>query len=490
MTDDTANTTGDAGDAGPTPDWRPLARTIDGEVVVAGSAAYERLPRPFNARYHEPRPAAVVRCAGPADVAETLRFLAAHGIDRAVRSGGHCFAGHSSTGGVVLDVSPMNGVSVEGAAGGVATVGAGARLGAVYDALDPHDLAIPGGTCPPVGIAGLTLGGGLGILGRTHGVLSDRLVRAQVVLADGRIVMCDEHHDGDLFWALRGAGAGNFGVVTSLELRTVPAPEVTNVHLSWPLADATTVIAAWQDWAPHGPDGLAASLKVTCSGEVVEAPSVDVYAAVAGSDGDATEVVDELVARVRQDPATAARRRMSFPETRRFWAQLGAIDDLGAEIPPPDDATPPRHLVARSEFFRRPLPPDTIAALVDNLAEGRASGEERELDFMPWGGAYNRVPPDATAFVHREELFQIKHAAVVDPVASADAKHAAHAWVSRSWSAVHPWGSGRVFQNFADRELGNWADAYYGTNLPRLVGVKARYDPDNVFRFDQSLPTR
>jgi FAD/FMN-containing dehydrogenase len=468
------------------PDWRPLEQAIAGEVAVAGSPAYELLPRPFNARYHEPAPLAVVSCARPEDVVETLSFLAAHGIEPAVRSGGHCFAGHSSTEGVVLDVSPMRTVSLDGE---VATVGAGARLGAVYDALATDGRAIPGGTCPPVGIAGLTLGGGLGILGRSYGVTADRLVAAEIVLADGRVVVCDEHHDADLFWALRGAGAGNFGVVTSLVFRTVPAPDITNVRLSWQFDAAAAVIAAWQTWAPHGPDELAASLKVTTTGDPDRPPAVDLYAAVRMSEGDAATLVDQLVAASGRDPTAASRRRMSFAETRRFWAQLGAIDDLGAAIPEPDDVTETPHLVARSEFFRRPLPAEAIAALVATFAAGRVAGEERELDFMPWGGAYNRVRPDATAFVHRNELFQLKHAAVVDPAAGAAAAEEARQWVSRSWSTVHSWASGRVFQNFADRELVDWAAAYYGTNLQRLVRVKGRYDPANVFHFDQSLPT-
>jgi hypothetical protein len=276
-------------------------------------------------------------------------------------------------------------------------------------------------------------------------------------------------------------------VVTSLTIRTVPAPAVTNVRLSWPFADAAPLIAAWQDWAPHGPDELAASLKITATGDVDAPPSVDLYAAVQGSEADATALIDDLVARAGCDPTTGSHRRMSFRETRLFWAQLGAVDDLDADIPAPE-ATGPVHLAARSEFFRRPLPAAAIALLVAAVVDGRAAGEERELDFMPWGGAYNRVASDATAFVHREELFQLKHSAVVGPDARAEAKVGAQRWVSRSWETVHTWGSGRVFQNFADRQLQNWPEAYYGTNYPRLVGVKARYDPGNVFRFGQSLP--
>jgi hypothetical protein len=180
---------------------------------------------------------------------------------------------------------------------------------------------------------------------------------------------------------------------------------------------------------------------------------------------------------------------MSFAATRRFWAQLGVAEEGGGELPQAQ-VTPPHHLYARSEFFRRPLPADAIAALLAALSEGRVAGEARELDFMPWGGAYNRVPDDATAFVHRAELFQLKHAAVVESPATSAAGAAAHRWVARSWATVHPWASGRVFQNFADPDLDGWGEAYYGTNYDRLVGIKARYDPGNVFRFRQSLPVR
>ena len=467
----------------PPVDWSSLEGAIAGQVVLPGSSAHAT-DQPFNARFHDEVPQAVVRCATPEDVAETLSFLVAHDVEFAMRSGGHSFAGHSSTRGAVVDVSPMGSVAVSA---GVATVGSGARLGAVYDALDQHGLAIPAGTCPPVGIAGLALGGGLGILGRTYGVTSDRLVGAQIVLADGRIVHCDETQHDELFWALRGAGAGNFGVVTSLDFLAVPAPDVTNIHVSWALPHAVAVVGAWQGWAPHGPDELAASLKVTTTGEVDDPPSVDVYAAVLDGAPDPAELLDQLVVRVGTAPTTASLERMSFPRARRFWAQLGVTEDQAAEAPPPD-VTQPRHLFARSEFFGRPLPIEAIEALVGNLVSERAPGESRELDFMPWGGAYNRVRSDATAFVHRAELFQLKHAAVVDPPVSPTADAAAHRWVSRSWSSVHPWGSGRVFQNFADPDLEDWADAYYGTNLGRLVEVKARYDPTNVFRFHQSLP--
>jgi FAD/FMN-containing dehydrogenase len=469
------------------PDWELLRRRIDGEVALPGSPAYQAYPPPFNARFRHVRPAAVVSCASPQDAAEAIGFARRHGLELVTRAGGHSFAGHATTRGVLVDVTPMRSVTV---AGGVARVGAGARLGEVYEALQDHDLAIPGGTCPPVGVAGLTLGGGLGILGRMYGVTSDHLIGAEVVLADGRILDCDDHHDQELFWALCGAGAGTFGVVTTLRFRAVPAPPTTTtMQLTWPYAQAAAVIGAWQRWAPTGPDELAASLKLTTGDDPDRPPAVDLYGAFHGSRADAARLVEELVGRVGSDPTTTRLTPMTWPQTRRFWAELGTTAEEPGE---PSAPQPPQAqcLYARSEFFTRPLPAEAVGGLLAALVEGRTAGEARELDFMPWGGAYNRRPPDATAFVHRDQLFQLKHAVVLDPDAPPADQAAAHRAATRSWASVHRWGSGRVFQNFADPDLEDWAEASYGPNYPRLVRVKARYDPANLFQFPQSLPTR
>src|SRR4029453_13983108 len=234
-----------------TADWRALQRGIDGDVVLPGSPGYESVRKPLMARFEHLRPAAVVLCATPADVAATIAVAGGLRLRTAVRSGGHSIAGRSATDGVVLDVTPMRSVAV---GGGGAPGGAGGRAGELYDALATHGLTIPAGCGPSVGIAGLTLGGGLGILGRKHGLTCDHLLRAQVVLADGRVVECDEHHDADLFWALRGAGGGHFGVATSLVFRTLPPPAATVFQLPWPPAAAAAVVQAWQAWAPEGPD--------------------------------------------------------------------------------------------------------------------------------------------------------------------------------------------------------------------------------------------
>ena len=449
--------------------WDPLQAAIAGEVILPGAPAYEAARRPAIARFHGVRPAAVVRCATAPDVAETLAFAGRSKLPVAARSGGHCFAGRSSTEGVVIDVGPVRSVSV---AGGVATVGAGARLGDVYDALAEQGLTIAAGCGPEVGIAGLTLGGGLGILGRAHGLTSDQLLAAEVVLADGRVVVCDEHHEEELFWALRGAGGGSFGVVTSFDFRTLRVPAATSFHLVWSHADAVAVVDAWQDWAPVAPDRLAASVLVTAAADVDRPPAVHVFGAMVGGEAETAELLGELLARVRVDPASERRVHLPYRDAKRYLAEHGPGED-GVDDP---------HPYSKSEYFRRPLPTGAIAALVRHVADGRAPGQARELDFSQWGGAYNRVPADATAFVHRGERFLLKHGVTVGAGASSAEREDARSWLARSWALAHPWGSGRAYQNFPDPDLEDAGAAYYGTNHERLVRARARYDPDEVFR--------
>lgn len=462
--------------------WGALESAIEGELILPGSSDFDVAYRALNARFDDVRPRAVVRCSSSNDVAEVIRFARTHGVEVGTRGGAHCFAGRSSTGGLLVDIMPIQSVQVSG---GAVTVGGGTRLGEVYGSLIQHDLAIPAGSCPSVGIAGLALGGGLGILGRRHGLTSDHLLRAQIVLAEGRVVECDERHEEDLFWALRGGGAGNFGVVTSLTFRTIPAPAATNFHLAWPYSQAAAVIDAWQSWAPAAPEELAASLLIGASADLEEPPSVGVLGVLLGAESEATELVEGLVGRAGSDPDLVFLRHMSFEETSRYWGER-ATRELAEGEPPGWELRGYR--LTKSEFFQRSLSAEVIDRLLQNFQKDRVAGQSRELDFSPWGGGYNRGSEDATAFVHRDDRFWLKHATEVAPTASAAAKEAAHDWVARSWGIVHPSGTGRVFPNFPDPDLKHWARAYYGTNLERLLSIKARYDPGNLFRFRQSLP--
>jgi FAD/FMN-containing dehydrogenase len=266
-------------------------------------------------------------------------------------------------------------------------------------------------------------------------------------------------------------------VVTSLAFRTLPAPAATAFRLRWPYPLAATVTAAWQDWAPDAPDELAASLLVTAAGALERPPEVHLFGTMLGSETDAGALLEELVARAGADPASAVLEHAGYRETKRYLAEHG-----------PGDDRPLGHPYSKSEFFRRPLPAEAIASLLEHLGAGRVAGQSRELDFTPWGGAYNRVPAEATAFAHRAERFLLKHEVVVDASASEAERQAANRWLSRSWALVHPCGSGGVYSNFPDPELEDWDRAYHGANLDRLRRVKTTYDPGNVFRFDQSIP--
>lgn len=447
-------------------DWQALSRDIGGEVVLAASDSYDSVRKPAGERFHNVRPQAVVRCRSATDVVEVVSFTRRFSLATAIRSGGHDFAGRSSTSGVVIDVTLMNGVSLSG---DMAVVGAGAKLADVYSSLCTHGRTIPAGCGPTVGIAGLTLGGGLGVLGRAYGLTCDSLVQAQVVLADGRTVECDEHRDSELFWALRGGGAGRFGVVTALTFATIPAPRCTVFELTWDYRHASHVVDAWQTWAPDAPEPLAASLLLNAPADPRRPPLVTVSGAAAAL---APETTDEFLAvfitHVGVEPRTRWRQDMSWPESKRCLAERAPGDDAG-------------HLFNKSEFFRRSLPREVIDELVEELVAARVPGEARELDFSPWGGAYNRVPADATAFPHREERFLLKHAAVVKPGASRPHPPAAGPWLTRSWQSTRPWGTGGVYPNFPDPELADPGYAYFGDNLRRITQVKAAYDPDESF---------
>jgi hypothetical protein len=447
--------------------WRDLTAALEGEVVLPGSPRYDEVRKPQIPRFHDVRPRAVVLCRTPEDVAEAIAFARRAAFEVAVRSGGHDFAGRSSGPGMVLDLTPMHSLEVSN---GLATMGPGIRLGDLYAALAGHEVTIPAGCGATVGIGGQALGGGLGLLGRSRGLTSDQLVAAEVVLADGRVVECDEQRHDDLFWTLRGAGAQGVGVVTRLTLRTVPEPAATSFHLRWPYERAAALIAAWQEWSPAGPDRLAASLLVTVGGEAGADPVVHLFGSMIGSEAETAELLDDFVSVAGAEPASAERAHMRYGSLKNYLAERGPGDQED------EDGRP----YMKSEFFREPLPAGAVEALMELFIRARRPGEARKLDFMPWGGAYNRVPADATAFPHRDELFLLEHSVVVPAAFDTAATEAARAWLSDSWELMHPAGSGGVYGNFPDTDLPDEDRAYWGRNLDRVRRVKEKYDPEGV----------
>ena len=234
---------------------RTLQQAMRGHVFERRSPGFSTVAKVYNERFKNVTPQAVARPLDSADVSGAVGWAVAHGVPLRARSGGHSYAGYSTLNdGVVLDLSIMRSISVNHAAG-TATIGAGAQLIDVYAGLAAHGATIPGGSCPSVGIAGVTLGGGMGLAGRAFGLTCDNLVGAKIVTADGRIRTVNKHSNPDLFWALRGGGGGNFGVVTQFTFKIHPLPSSASYfRVTWPWSSASQAIAAWQSWAPHATD--------------------------------------------------------------------------------------------------------------------------------------------------------------------------------------------------------------------------------------------
>ena len=439
------------------PDLAEFGNSLDGELFSPDSPGYEAIRCPVNPAYREVRPRLVVLCRSVSDVVGAMTYATATGDRIAPRGGGHCFAGRSSTDGIVLDMSGLDGISV--ADDRVATIQAGARLGQVYAALHAYGRTLPAGCGPTVGITGLTLGGGIGLLGRRDGLTCDRLVGAQVVLPDGSVVDCDCDREPDLFWGLRGAGGGHFGLVTSLRFITVPEPMTTRIEAHWPDVALEELVSAWQAWAPDAPDELTVNLTL------VSEPGAPVQATLLGAstleDGSTRELLQEFIERAGMAPAIEVRAGLPYHHLKSTFAD-------------PRDR-PERALRIRSEFFSHSMARRTLASLLTQLGDP-GTMRRRQLAFTAMGGAYNRVAADATAFAHRGERFLLEHIA-----------DAADPWVDRSWATAHADGSGRVYPNFPDPELDDWAAAYHAGNYPRLAAVKNTYDPHRFFDFPQAI---
>jgi FAD/FMN-containing dehydrogenase len=438
------------------PNLAKFGRSLDGELFGPDSSGYEAVRRPVNLAYRDVHPRLVVLCRSVSDVVGAVTYAAATGDRIVPRGGGHCFAGRSSTDGIVLDLSGVDGISM--AEDRSATIGAGARLGGVYAALHAYDRTLPAGCGPTVGITGLTLGGGIGLLGRKHGLTCDRLVGAQVVLPDGSVVDCDRDHEPDLFWGLRGAGGGQFGVVTSLRFDTVPEPMTTRIEARWSDIAVEELVSAWQAWAPDAPDELTVNLTV------VSEPGAPVRATLFGAatleEGSTRELLREFTERAGVAPTIKSRTGLPYSHLKSTFADLD----------PPE-----RALRIRSEFFSHPMADRTVASLLAQLGDPGTMGR-RQITFTAMGGAYNRVAEDATAFAHRSERFLLEHVA-----------EAADPWIDGSWATAHADGSGHVYPNFPDPALDDWAAAYHARNYPRLAAVKNVYDPHRFFDFPQAI---
>jgi FAD/FMN-containing dehydrogenase len=461
--------------AAPTGPLRRLERELDGTVVVRGSAGYDRARRLYNTRFDSLRPLAVVYCASVADVEKTVAWSRRHGIRVAARSGGHSYGGYSSApGGVVVDVSRLARVTVR--PDHRAAVGAGAKLIDVYAGLAQHGVAIPAGSCPTVGVGGQVLGGGIGFLSRKLGATCDNLESVTLITADGRARTCSAHEHADLYWASRGGGGGNFGIATEYVLRTAPVGTVTTFTATWPWAQAPAVVTRWLGWAPHAPDELFSVCNLSSGGG---SPGVRVSGQLVGGERRLHTLLAPLVS--TGTPLHVSVRQRSFLRAAEYWAGCGPVAECRLE---PFGGLQRARFAAKSDYVRRPFSPAALRTMVRAIERAPASGL---LLIDSYGGALNRVPKGATAFVHRDSLCSLQYLAYWSSPANTAANLA---WLRSFYAAMRPFVSGEAYVNYIDPDLSGNLQAYYGQNLRRLVAIKRRHDSANVFRFRQSIPTR
>jgi FAD/FMN-containing dehydrogenase len=437
-----------------------LRRDFGGDIIEPGAAEYESASRAVLALGS---PAHVLRPKTVGDVQAAVRFAAGSGLSLSVRGGGHSFPGFGTNdGGVVIDLGLL--ANVEVVDGHLVRIGGGATWGQVADALAPHGLAISSGDTRSVGVGGLTLSGGIGWKVRKHGLAMDNMVAAEVVTADGEVVRASATENPELFWAVRGGG-GNLGIVTDFEFTAHPTTEVFFGKITFPAAEAATVLQGWADHLRTAPDELTSiALLANPLAGGPEAP-VEIHLTY---DGD--------------EPERAAR---AIDPIRR----LGAVVEDAIALRPYGDTLvegliPPPGLqfVTRSAFVRKESVPEALRI----LAEVGATERPPVISVRGVGGAVARVPDDATAYAHRQaELMVVLTTAGPTPVVEA-----ARPALDAIWGRLAPHVSG-AYANFLSAVTEEAVAAVYPPRThARLAAVKHRYDPDNLFTGNHNVPPR
>lgn len=439
-------------------------------VLISGSAAPNKFD--YDASYSKRKqltPQVRVVASSAQAVGSTIRWATSHGVSFAIRSGGHSYEGFSQNPDLVIDVRGMAAIELAANKKSV-TIGSGASLGAVYKALEPSQRAIPAGTCFPVGVAGHSLGGGFGLLGRPFGLACDSVLSMEVVDISGHILNVSAQENPDLFWALRGGGNGSFGVVTKFNFRTSPVNLVAKFAITWtkPVAQAAKVVLAWQDWL----GGLPTA--VTCTLHLTKEPGGLIKVHIAGLSVDSQT---RLIVELKRLQKLAGASDMLSTNTLSF-ARAATIFNGGGP------AYESVLMKGKSDYVAEAMSAQGVLTLLGGLL--KAPGEIAVL-LDSYGGAINNVASDATAFVHRGNTkYLIQYFMQWE---GAGASEANIAMMRTLYAAMRPYVSGKSYVNYCDLDLGNsYANAYWGGNLARLMTIKAAFDPNNVFRHAQSVP--
>jgi FAD/FMN-containing dehydrogenase len=347
-----------------------------------------------------------------------------------------------------------------------------------------------------VGIAGLTLGGGIGVLGRKYGLTCDNLRAVELVTANGDVLSCDESRNADLFWACRGGGGGNFGVATKFTFGARPAAALSLFTLAWGWAAAPAVVSAWMDWTLDAPDELWSNCLLlptdAGSGASGSTPSCRVTGVYVGDTDALARSVAALVARAPAPSSRFIGLPGSFLHAMLVEAGCDSLSVAQCHLPSQNPAGVLKRdtFAAKSDLADEPIAAGGVAVLVDAVEQRQGSRDLAGggISIDAWGGAINRVPPSATAFVHRSALCSVQYTAEWDQRAPGAIVDANLEWLRRTHGGMRPFVSGFAYQNYIDPTLANWEHAYYGSNLARLSAVKRAHDPDRVFRFPQAIP--
>jgi FAD/FMN-containing dehydrogenase len=457
--------------AGQTPIVVAMTTTTHlGEFLRPGDDDYDAVRRVWNGTIDR-QPAMIARCRSTAEVAAAVRMATGTGLEIAVRGGGHSIPGLSvCEGGLMIDLSPMKGLDVDVAHR--TTYAQPGLLWGEYDAgTQAFGLASPGGEVSHTGVAGLTLGGGIGWLSRRYGLACDNLLGAEVVLADGTIVDADDESTPDLMWALRGGG-GNFGIVTEFRFRVHPVPALYAGMMMWPASEAARVLELFCAVAPAAPRDLSlvcaqlvAPPEPFVPAELQLRPAVAIAAIWTGADhGDGARAVA---------PFRAAAPMLDLFDVQPYQAIQQWFD---AGVPHG------RRYHVRSEWLD-----ELDGAAVDELVACGASASSpfNQVLVRRLGGAISDVAPDDTAFRFRDARYLLTIAAGWDD--GADEPHVD--WSRRSWDRLHPWSSGGGYVNHlaADEGAERVRQAYGDTTWRRLRHMKRRYDPTNTFHLNQNI---
>ncbi|WP_407167517.1 FAD-binding oxidoreductase [Bradyrhizobium sp. ORS 111] len=437
-----------------------LRRSVRGDVVVPGDVAYDQARKVWNGMIDR-HPAAVVYCAGSDDVIAAVNFARSQSLLVAVRAGGHNIGGASvCDGGLVIDLSHMKQIEVDPVRR-TARAQAGLNLGEFDAATQAHGLATTMGVNADTGIAGLTLGGGFGKLGRKHGLSCDNLLSAEIVTADSRLLRASAAEHPDLFWAIRGGG-GNFGIVTNFEYRLFPVgPILLAGSVLHPYDRARDAMRFYHAFAKAAPDELSldAALVTMPSGE----RALSISACYVGPIDEGERIVK---------PLRAYGAPIQDQIAPRSYVEIQAAGD-------------PLFPRGRRYYWKAQFLRELSDAAIDTLLASYATAAAESLLVLQHvGGAIARIPVSATPYANRDALYDCFPVSIWDDPAEDAARIR---WARELWEAMRPFSTGGVYANNLGEEGTERIEAAYGENFARLVALKTKYDPTNFFRSNQNI---